>query len=434
MKKILLSFGLVFFVLSAAAGLPMKKFTSKFDARKTQKELKLQQASVMAVQAESVKGKKFASKRADGDENVFGTFIQKYDGEEVEGFVGASIETFYSVPDHPIEVEYVDDNDQVQTETVNCNIFIPAGAFGGYKTDGIYAVYEESEDGPTIWIPEQIVLHVEGVDEEEGAYNYDIYMLGLVYENGQRDHFTNGVFFEGDENGNFYCSSDSWVYYYIDHTTGTGLGTGGEVMNPVLMKTNGQVKYKYVFDDNDWTEVEAEAAIEDYKESVTLYGFFDTKLDFTIDDDCTVHMACGQPLYDKLYGVQSGFDFGYIHVVGTEKQDDDKWHMNLDLTEMTGTLEGNTISFPSLFVGISNYSEALGGAYGWIWFEVPYFKLNDGNFQMWDAAHPDGIEEKTMTREEYMKTTKTYNLMGQQVDRKTAKGILVRDGRKFIAK
>ena len=57
--------------------------------------------------------------------------------------------------------------------------------------------------------------------------------------------------------------------------------------------------------------------------------------------------------------------------------------------------------------------------------------LNTGNFL---AAGTTGIEEIGVTREEKIKNTKTYNLMGQQVNRATAKGLLIRDGKKYINK
>ena len=44
------------------------------------------------------------------------------------------------------------------------------------------------------------------------------------------------------------------------------------------------------------------------------------------------------------------------------------------------------------------------------------------------------IENFNNTREYKIKNTPTYNIMGQQVNRKDVKGLMIRDGKKYIAK
>ena len=45
-----------------------------------------------------------------------------------------------------------------------------------------------------------------------------------------------------------------------------------------------------------------------------------------------------------------------------------------------------------------------------------------------------GIEEQHMTLEQKLKSAKTYNMLGQRVDRAQTKGLLVRNGKKFLSK
>ena len=58
--------------------------------------------------------------------------------------------------------------------------------------------------------------------------------------------------------------------------------------------------------------------------------------------------------------------------------------------------------------------------------------LNEGNYLL--GGNGTGIDNVSTTLAERVKNSKTYNLMGQQVNRMESKGLLIRDGKKYIKK
>lgn len=98
------------------------------------------------------------------------------------------------------------------------------------------------------------------------------------------------------------------------------------------------------------------------------------------------------------------------------------------MTDIKGTISGNTITFDNIFINCSDLTEDGYGLFDGYYRLGSTITLNEGNYTA------TGIEEIGVTREEKIKNTKTYNLMGQQVNRATAKGLLIRDGKKYIKK
>lgn len=175
-------------------------------------------------------------------------------------------------------------------------------------------------------------------------------------------------------------------------------------------------------------------SIEDYEYSVNVYGFCGLGcISLDIDDNLNVSISAGQPIYNNT-NVKTEEDIAtygpYYYIVACNIENG---YLIPDYDKVVpGKLSGNTITLSEYFLLRSkNDAEDKGYSLGAVADKASTITLNTGNFL---AAGTTGIEEIGITREEKIKNTKTYNLMGQQVNRATAKGLLIRDGKKYIKK
>lgn len=180
-----------------------------------------------------------------------------------------------------------------------------------------------------------------------------------------------------------------------------------------------------------WNEYAIPVSVEDFEFSVNVYNFCEEGcLSIDINDDGTVSAATGQPTRELILRDETEYPtYGhYINFTGVEVTSDGKIRRDYNKTAVLGTIKGNTITLDEYFTLASN-ADADGAAYADGWYaDGTTITLTEGNYIA------SGIEEVTITREEKIKNTKTYNIMGQQVDRSKAKGLLIRDGKKYIKK
>lgn len=176
----------------------------------------------------------------------------------------------------------------------------------------------------------------------------------------------------------------------------------------------------------DWEYRDFDVAVEDLESSVNVYGFEGLGLvSIDVNEDGTVSMSTGQDLIYMPESYDPDGVYGNEHIIGVTETEDNKIRINDDATEVTGTISGNTINIPGYFAIASNPDN--NGARYWVgYFHNATITLNEGSF----AA---GIEELRPTVEDRLKNTKTYNIMGQQVD-KNAKGIVIVNGKKYLNK
>lgn len=166
---------------------------------------------------------------------------------------------------------------------------------------------------------------------------------------------------------------------------------------------------------------------------MNVYGFCGLGcVALDIDDELNVSISAGQPIYvnPNVTTEEDIATYGqYFYVVGCNIVGTS---LIPDYNKVVpGKLSGNTITLSEYLLFRSrNDAEDMGYSLGAV-ADGLTITLNDGNFL---AAGTTGIEEIGVTREEKIKNTKTYNLMGQQVNRATAKGLLIRDGKKYIKK
>ena len=145
-----------------------------------------------------------------------------------------------------------------------------------------------------------------------------------------------------------------------------------------------------------------------------------------VNDDCTVSMPVGQPLYPVSPSIDKDVYGEFFIIYGTKSDDGKSWGLDLEATDIKGKIEGNTLYFEQLFPVFTLFDEESSG-YSMGWFGGVTISL-DKDFQM--AA---GIEDVNNTVESKIKNAKTFNIMGQRVN-SNAKGLIIRDGKKFLKK
>ena len=430
MKKFLLSIVVALAAVSVNAqkanvkGMTLN--TKKFNTEQRVKST-INLAPVKAEMLNANSGKKTILKRATEDSEVFAFLMQTYAGENVPEFTFALPDTLWKANQ---TVQVVID-EQGNTEDVQCNVCLKRN-FGGYRvTEPFYGVYTEDENGASLWFPEQIGIKADGVSSSEVEYHYDIYFYNIdLTEDGKEIEGVYSLSFEGDGDGVLFSSHDGWGLYYVDRTSGEDLGWGAFVWDPILYTVNGTASC-YTSRQGARTDYNWGAYIEDLETQVAVYGWLNTKVVMSIEDDLKVKMKAKFPVADEVLATADGDLWDAGRILGYNWTVDDEGYIrSLDDDDyIEGVLSGNTIVIP----GIYTHSEVGGtGDYEGYYYGINFYREN--TFMLNEGSYAAGISDVNMSREDLIKNTKTYNLMGQQVDRKSTKGLLIRNGKKFINK
>lgn len=185
---------------------------------------------------------------------------------------------------------------------------------------------------------------------------------------------------------------------------------------------------------NAWAAFSNPVSIEDMEYSVNVYGYLGMAcLAIDINEDGTVSVPMGQPMMDLGFEDQTEIDtYGaYLCVYGVDI-DGTSIMANTDKEVTVGTISGNTIAIEEYTRVCSKFDEQ-GQGYALNWYAPNMtITLNEGNYLL--GGNGTGIDNVSTTLEERVKNSKTYNLMGQQVNRMESKGLLIRDGKKYIKK
>lgn len=289
----------------------------------------------------------------------------------------------------------------------------------GYRFDPIVGNFDASTQ--TLTIPSGQVIFKS--DDYEAAF------FGFA-----ENQYVNEVHMKLNEDGSFEMEEDGWQMVIVTEGhkfEGYYIVSGNDER---LLKPNAR-QGAYSTLSGGWPEGDeydyiAPAYVEDWGESVNVFNFCDYgQVAIDINEDLTVSLAPGQIVDNVNYtevNPSYGFDFGYFKVVALDENETSLVHNGE--RAIVGVLSGNRIMLDGYFSIRTNYMPNVGCvSYGnFVYWQV---MLSNGNFQA------DGIEEVTASREEIVKNTKTFNLMGQQVNRAdAAKGMLIRGGKKYIKK
>lgn len=227
-----------------------------------------------------------------------------------------------------------------------------------------------------------------------------------------------------EETGIFTCDDAGYVVYMVDYSEEAG-NTYFYIVKyeSYFIPSNGTMSY-VLNKGNGWEADSCSVAIEDYETNVNVYGFIRMGMvSLDINEDLTVTINVPQPLY---YG---GSSYGVFNLYHCPVTDDGYLEIDYSEKETGGILDGNTIYFADPETYQYNYYIVIQpeevGNYWRGYHAKMAITLNNGNFLA-------GID--TPTLEERIKNTKTYNLMGQQVNRDSFKGLMIRDGKKIVKK
>ena len=327
----------------------------------------------------------------------------------------------------------------------------------GLTAEGTSALGVYDPEAGTLTFPPQVIAE----NTTDLGYSTEYGPIELYAVDAEGNVSDEPLVFEESEEG-FVISSDFMGYFcylpeYIDPETAEEGAIWSTGFNCSIAPVNAKMSYYATgasFKDDPeasgWATGSCDINYEDWETSLNINGFakgYCVSLDINEDGE-TCTMAAGQQLLARNYDTED-FAYGYMCLWTTPPDEDGYLRVNYDpnsylegevykdvtLSDGTecdyyirffGVDADNKIINRQYFGGFTNADEK-GQSY-WI---GSYFC--DLEFIM-PKPVPTGIQDNPQMRIDNIKNTKTYNLMGQQVDRKSAKGVLIRGGKKYIAK
>lgn len=305
--------------------------------------------------------------------------------------------------------------------------FTQAGAVATAEQDGKKLVQLTMANGYATIVGEY--------DEATGAINcgaqycYEDTKNGwgrfAIYGIDSEDQIVEDLSFTVDDNGTISCDQKGYYIAMPEYEDGKYAWTFGYewVISPV----NGV--HSFAVDQNEgWKDItDVPVAVDDAGFFVDVYNFLSMGyVGMDVNDDCTVSMPVGQPLYPVSPSIDKDVYGEFFIIYGTKSDDGKNWGVDFDAQDIKGKIEGNTLYFEQLFPVFTLFDEQSSG-YSMGWFGGVTISL-DKDFQI-----TAGIENVNNTVESKIKNAKTFNIMGQRVN-SNAKGLIIRDGKKFLKK
>lgn len=255
-------------------------------------------------------------------------------------------------------------------------------------------------------------------------------LYGLVQkEDGL--YSTNAIHFVVDpETGLLNLVEDGWTFNIPDY--GQYYWERGYASS--LMKPNGVMAAAVNGKSfgSDWVQKEWPIYIEDNTENIVVYNFLGmAAIGMDINEDLSVSIEMKQPI--RELGSDDPDTYGkYLCLNGVDTEGNSIRSNNEKETSAARLSDINSIITEEYMHVCSEWdSEGGGYALGWIADEAT-FTLNEGEYKICEGQET-GIESVETTRAEKLGNQRTYNIMGQQVNR-NAKGLIIRDGKKLFVK
>lgn len=307
----------------------------------------------------------------------------------------------------------------------------------------IYGIYDDN--AKTITIPAyqfcgNFTSASQGVD-------YQFVCVGLIDNNGslnlsQADNYTLSV-----ESDGIYC--DDIVGFYIA-INGNNQSYWKAYNMLEAHPANAVYSYKWQTNQDSQNPTYGEEAIavyvNDMGNMVSVHGFanlpgsrgaeLNVIANFDVDE-ATKAVTLHTPMDAwelAMLGIDQEGIGDYYRLWGvTEGTGEYEGYVLRDLSDnstIPGVIEGNSLQTSPLPMASNSWKDAATGEerrYG-MWIVSPVVTLNEGNFKC-DAAN--GIAD--VNAQKNVKAGKTFNVFGQEVPA-TAKGLVIRDGKKFFNK
>lgn len=287
--------------------------------------------------------------------------------------------------------------------------------FAGYK-GGITGTLN-AEEGYIDFSGGQTMAEISTTDPDTGD-PVTMKLILLSLHEGDNKNLYDDVTFTIDDDGSLVLDQ-SGIYIYIEGGPYDGQ-SAGYFTDLVMPKCNAKETVSNDRDNGtDPIELSNEVYVEDLETAVNVYGMIGQSfVSFNINDDRTVNVEFDQPLMATPSAADKSVYGDYYFFYAATKDDSDAGHI-------TGVVSGNTIKLNSFVIGSKTDTE---GSFYWLgYFDDYTLVLNDDDFIL-------GINEVKASLEDKLKNTKTYNMLGQQVDRSKATGLLIRGGKKYIKK
>lgn len=281
------------------------------------------------------------------------------------------------------------------------------------------------------------------ITDSRGTWEFQVRGIVSFNEAAGTIQTTPELSFTVGTDGNIDCNQMGYIIKVTKFTAAVGSSykdgqyngaTWNWTQEPRFIQCNGvQSGFHNGRTTNGWAEFSNPVSIEDYEYSVNVYNYCEMGcLSIDVNEDGTVSIPMGQPMADMGFESQEDIDtYGAylcvhgVDLIGTSMS------TNTDKPTTAGTISGNTITITEYTRICTKFDEG-GSGYAANWYaDDMTITLNTGNYK---GAQATGIEEITSTLEERAKNSKTYNLMGQRVNQVNAKGLLIRDGKKYIKK
>lgn len=307
----------------------------------------------------------------------------------------------------------------------------------------VYAYYDEANS--TIDIPVQVMV------PSYSSYGR-IMFSGLVTQNGSPYNFGFDLLFEVGSDGSLYnydfaeelaaaewpegCAITGFYNYLPDYGTGSSYVEMGTTLDVFAANaTQGDIEVHLVSGDwGEWERASYPVYVEDYGSELVVHNFFGLCPISIVVEGNTASIATPVRVMDSDYA-EEGEDPNYIRI--------NQWDSDFENIIEPGSIKGtiskltdgrNVVEFydsddegyiikdyTNWFMVHSTWGEQ--GAY---WWGEAY-----GVYVIWGEPDASGISNVNTAKSNA--AGKTYNLMGQQVSA-SAKGLVIRDGKKFVNK
>lgn len=269
--------------------------------------------------------------------------------------------------------------------------------------------------------------------EEEGYIDFDVDEETKTY---------NPIEFTVNDDGSIALTScDGLCVYMYEYTDADG-NVGGIwtlFYGDNLFKPNASQKYrrymKSLYGDTSWTSVTNGAYVENYGSSISVYNFLGLGyLEFTANEDGTYNAEVGQPiytLYSNSFSDEDYATYGHYFTVHAGQVKSDGYiyyHADEDVDVITGIADSDSLYITTGdgygYLSLCSNADADGAVYA-LGLACDYVLYFDGGTA--------GINEISAA-DTKKKDARAYNVMGQQVNYATAKGLVIRDGKKYLKK
>lgn len=318
----------------------------------------------------------------------------------------------------------------------------------GIVSEGTTALGVYDAEAGTLTFPSQVVA--ESTTPLGSSTDYgkvELYGIGLD------DYFTDSVVFVKTEAGFELAEEYKGCYLYLpDYNNGEGTGLSGSFYCR-LVNENGTMEYYTTgarFMDNPestegWDTGHRKINYEDWETSININGFLGMSC-ITVDineDGQTCTILPGQMMDNYNYGEP----YNYLCFVCYPPNEegyltrDDNASLEGEVYKDVTLNDGTECAYYIRFFGVNDEGKITNRQYF-----GGFTSEDESGESYWIGGYfcdlelvlekgvTDGIKDNPQMRIDNIKNTKTYNMMGQQVDRKNTKGILIRGGKKYIAK